>query len=134
MIARLALPHCLWKRAALILAVLSYVAVGVFHFVRPSFFLDIVPPFLPAPLALVYISGVFEILGGIGLLIPRTRRWASWGLIALLIAVYPANIYMAMNPEIFVAKGFSEGSLYARLPFQFLFIAWVWWVGKPDPS
>jgi len=132
MISRLELPSSRWKSTALLLAVTSYIGVGISHFTSPDFFLDIVPPFLPEPLALVYISGVFEILGGLGLLIPQTRRWASWGLIALLISVYPANIYMALNPEIFEAKGFTEWTLYARLPFQFIFIAWAWWVGKPE--
>ena len=134
MIASLALPSSKKKSVALIFAAISYIVVGVTHFTNPNFFLDIVPPSLPAPLALVYISGIFEILGGIGLLIPRTRQWASWGLIALLFSVYPANIYMAMNTEIFEAKGFSAASLYVRLPFQFVFIAWAWWVGKPDPQ
>ena len=68
------------------------IAVGVLHFVRPKAFVRIVPKFLPTPLALVYISGFFEILGGVGLLIPETRTWAAWGLIALYVAVFPANI------------------------------------------
>ena len=82
------------KLAALVLLAVVMVAIGVLHFVRPKPFVRIVPKFLPAPLTLVYVSGFFEILGGIGLLIPETRVWAAWGLIALYVAVFPANINM----------------------------------------
>jgi uncharacterized membrane protein len=103
-------------------------SMGVFHFARPQTFVGIVPRYLAAPLALVYISGFFEILGGIGLLIPETRPWAAWGLIVLYIAVFPANIYMltdniSLNPE----KPIPRWALWARLPFQFVFIAWAYW-------
>lgn len=104
------------------------VGVGVLHFVQPKPFVRIVPKFLPAPLALVYISGLFEILGGVGLLITATRVWAAWGLIALYIAVFPANIYMlthniSLNPK----KPIPRWALWLRLPFQLLFIAWAYW-------
>ncbi|MBW1904055.1 MAG: DoxX family protein [Deltaproteobacteria bacterium] len=104
------------------------IAIGASHFARPNPFVRIVPKYLPAPLALVYISGFFEILGGIGLLIPETRAWAAWGLIALYVAVFPANIYMlthniSLDPE----KPIPRWVLWARLPFQFLFIAWAYW-------
>ena len=116
------------KLAALVLLAAMMVAVGVLHFVRPKPFVRIVPKFLPAPLALVYISGFFEILGGVGLLIPTTRVWAAWGLIALYIAVFPANIHMlthniSLNPK----KPIPRWALWLRLPFQFLFIAWAYW-------
>ena len=112
----------LWGLAAVM------VGVGVLHFARPKPFVRIVPKFLPAPLALVYISGFFEILGGVGLLIPATRVWAAWGLIALYIAVFPANIYMlthniSLNPK----KPIPRWALCLRLPLQFLFIAWAYW-------
>ncbi len=107
------------------LLAIAFVAVGVTHFTNPDFFVAIVPPYLPAPLALVYISGFFEVLGGAGLLIPRLRRTAGWGLIALMIAVYPANIHMAMNPEQF--PDVSPTALYVRLPIQFVMIGIVWW-------
>ena len=100
---------------------------------RQDFFLKMMPPVLPVPLALVWISGGFEILGGLGLLVPQTRRFSSWGLIALLIAVYPANIHMMLNPEQF-AEFASPLALYIRMPFQFVFIAWAWWIGRPEPS
>ncbi len=73
------------------------VGVGGLHFKDPEIFASIVPDYLPWPVALVYISGVFEILGGIGLMVPRVSRWAAWGLIALYIAVFPANLHMAIH-------------------------------------
>jgi uncharacterized membrane protein len=117
-----------FKLAALCLLALLMIAVGALHFARPKPFVRIVPDFLPAPLALVYISGFFEILGGIGLLVPATRPWAAWGLIALYVAVFPANIYMlthniSLNPK----KPIPRWALWLRLPFQFLFIAWAYW-------
>jgi uncharacterized membrane protein len=116
------------KLAALCVLAVAMIAVGVLHFVRPKAFVRIVPKFLPAPLALVYISGFFEILGGVGLLIPETRTSAAWGLIALYVAVFPANIYMlthniSLNPK----KPIPRWALWMRLPFQFLFIAWAYW-------
>ena len=115
-------PIALWALA------IAMVGIGVLHFVQPKPFVRIVPKYLPAPLALVYISGFFEILGGIGLLVPATRVWAAWGLIALYLAVFPANIYMlthniSLNPK----KPIPRWALWLRLPFQFLFIAWAYW-------
>jgi len=116
------------KLAALVLLAGVMIAIGVLHFVRPKPFVRIVPKFLPAPLTLVYVSGFFEILGGVGLLIPDTRAWAAWGLVALYVAVFPANIYMltnniSLNPN----KPIPRWALWLRLPFQFLFIAWAYW-------
>jgi uncharacterized membrane protein len=116
------------KLAALVLLSITMVSVGVLHFARLKPFVRIVPNYLPAPVALVYISGFFEILGGVGLLIPGTRVWAAWGLISLYIAVFPANIYMltnniSLNPK----KPIPRWALWARLPFQFVFIAWAYW-------
>jgi uncharacterized membrane protein len=116
------------KLAALLLLSITMVSVGVLHFARLKPFVRIVPNYLPAPVALVYISGFFEILGGVGLLIPATRVWAAWGLISLYIAVFPANIYMltnniSLNPK----KPIPRWALWARLPFQFVFIAWAYW-------
>ena len=119
------------RRIALLLLAASFVAIGVAHFTNAEFFVAIMPPYLPWHLELVYLSGVAEIAGGLGVLFAATRPWARVGLIALLIAVYPANIHMAMNPEPFLAKGMSLAALYGRLPFQFLFMAWVWWAARP---
>lgn len=107
---------------------LFMVAIGVLHFLRPKPFVRIVPKQLPAPLALVYVSGFFEVLGGIGLLIPETQAWAAWGLIALYIAVFPANINMLVNDiSLNPKKPIPRWALWLRLPFQFVFIAWAYW-------
>jgi uncharacterized membrane protein len=114
--------------AALYLLAFVMVAIGTLHFVRPKPFVRIVPKYLPAPLALVYISGFFEILGGLGLLIPDARSWAAWGLIALYIAVFPANIYMlSHNISLDPRKPIPRWALWLRLPFQLLFIVWAYW-------
>ncbi len=113
-----------WARMTLrwVLGV-GFVAAGFNHFIAPRFYLAIMPPGLPWPLELVYVSGVAEIMGGIGVLVPPTRRVAGWGLIALLIAVFPANLYAAFHGVGAVPKWI----LWARLPLQFVFIAWVYW-------
>ncbi len=108
----------------LVLVAVLFVAVGVRHFTHPDFFIAIVPPYLPAPAALVYVSGFFEIVGGIGVLVPATRKWAGYGLLALLVAVYPANIHMALNPDQF--PDMTPTALWVRMPFQFVFAALVW--------
>ncbi len=107
--------------------------VGVLHFAVPAPFIKIMPPQLPYPEALVYISGFFEILGGIGLLVPPVSRAAAWGLIALFIAVFPANINQAINS--IPIEGIPHHPLlyWFRLPFQAVLIAWAWVYTKPDP-
>ena len=113
-----------WYRLLLLLALsLFFINVGVDHFINPDFYLNIMPDYLPFHAEAVYLSGFFEILGGIVVLIPKLRALARWGLISLLIAVFPANIYMAMNPNLF--PEFSLELLYFRLPLQFVFIFWV---------
>jgi uncharacterized membrane protein len=103
------------------------IGVGTLHFLLPGPFVSIVPAALPAPCVLVLVSGFFEILGGVGLLVPRARRAASYGLVLLYLAVYPANINMVLHPEL--GRGVPEWSLWARLPLQFVFIAWALWAG-----
>jgi uncharacterized membrane protein len=100
------------------------------HFVQAPFFVSIVPPRLPHSLALVYISGVCEILGGVGLLVPQGRTFAGTGLILLLLAVFPANVYMFTKT--LQAQGMSLPTilLAIRLPLQFVMIALVNWVSK----
>ncbi len=83
----------------IVLASLLYIAAGTLHFFRHELYLKIMPPYIPWPAAMVAISGVAEILGGFGLLVPSARRFAAWGLVALLVAVMPANIYMAQNRD-----------------------------------
>ncbi len=99
---------------------------GIMHFVVPGPYTRIIPPFFPAPFALVWISGVAEILGGIGVLIPRLRRAAGYGLIALLIAVFPANIYMFWQQVQQHGWVLFTAVLLLRLPLQFLLMAWVY--------
>jgi len=115
------------KRVALVLASLFYVGAGVLHFTKSEFYLRIVPPYIPWHLAMVQISGVCELAGGVALLIPRLRRAAAWGIVALLIAVFPANIYMVTDPVAAGAASLSPVLLWGRLPLQFVFIWWVLW-------
>ncbi|MEP6535047.1 MAG: DoxX family membrane protein [Bryobacteraceae bacterium] len=107
-----------------------FLVAGTLHFLIPAPFVRIVPPMLPWPGALVAISGAAEILGGAGLLLNRTRRVAAYGLVLLLIAVFPANIYMAMEriplPGMGSQSPLLPWLLWLRLPLQFLLIAWVW--------
>lgn len=123
------------SRAKAVLRVLLGVAmigVGITHFTGPEPFVKMMPAFLPAPLALVYLSGVAEIAGGAGLFVPRLRRAASWGLIALYVAVFPANVNMAIHGLPLGDYHAPPFALWARLPFQLVLIAWAWWVGRPD--
>jgi uncharacterized membrane protein len=118
------------RRVALVLCALFFVGAGIGHFTMTDFYVSIMPPYLPAHRELVNLSGIFEILGGLGVLVPATRSAAGYGLIALLIAVFPANLHMALNPDAYVAQGIPYWSLYVRLPFQLLFMAWAWWATR----
>lgn len=117
-------------RPGLLVLATLFVAAGIFHFVRPRPFVRIVPPGLPAPEALVYLSGAAEIGLGVLLLPRRTRRLAAWGLVALLVAVLPANVYMALLPG--GGIGAPQWVLWARLPLQVPLIGWVWRYTRPD--
>ncbi|HEX7663898.1 MAG TPA: DoxX family protein [Polyangiaceae bacterium] len=108
----------------------AMIVVGVLHFTQPDGFVKIVPSWLPAPLALVLISGFFEIAGGVGLLIPRVRRAAGIGLVALYVCVFPANVNMVVHPEI--TPTIPIAVLWLRLPFQILFVWLASWISKPD--
>ena len=77
----------------------GFVAAGVLHLVAPQVYDPAMPPWVPAPRAMILVSGVAEVLGGVGLLVGRVRQWAGWGLAALLVAVYPANVWLAMDGE-----------------------------------
>ena len=114
---------------------LFFMTAGTLHFVNPGPFVDIVPVYLPHPLGLVWVSGFFEILGGLGLFIPIVRRWAGYGLILLLLAVFPANIFMATDHPYILGKLIPSWILIVRLPAQFLLMAWVYWAAsKPKES
>ena len=116
------------KLITIILMAYFYISVGIKHFTEPEWFLQIYPPFLPFGLAAVYVSGFFEVLFGIMLLIPKTRYYAGCGLIALLIAVFPANIYLAYTNG--AAMDISAAVAWGRLPFQALFIGLAYWHSK----
>ena len=105
-----------------------YIMVGIKHFQDPSWFVQIIPPILPYKYELVYLSGFFEVLLGILLMIPRFQSTAAKGLIILLICVYPANIYLAQTNG--AVLGISPFIAWGRLPFQFVFIGLAYWHSK----
>lgn len=118
----------------------SYVFAGVMHFVVPELYVQIVPPVLPGRLALVYVSGLAEMVLGLGLLFERTRRIAAWGIVALLIAIFPANVYMAVGGVVIEGTPFGSGVVdpspavrWGRLPLQGVLIAWAWWYTRASP-
>ncbi|HEY4258846.1 MAG TPA: DoxX family protein [Schlesneria sp.] len=106
------------------LLALLMVSAGILHFIRSGFFLKIVPDYLPFPLEIVYVSGVCEIALGILLMIPRFSHLAAWGIIALLIAVFPANIYAYQHQELIPAPPIVH---LLRLPLQGVLILWAYW-------
>ncbi|RIV27060.1 DoxX family protein [Fibrisoma montanum] len=108
---------------SLYLMAFVYVAAGVNHFIRPKLYMAIMPPYLPAHSELVMLSGVAEVVLGIGLLFPATRSVSAWGLILLLVAVFPANVYMATSGRF---RKLPRWLLWARLPLQGLLIWWAW--------
>jgi uncharacterized membrane protein len=114
-----------------LLALLMIVA-GLNHFRDPNIYMAMMPPWIPAPALMIAISGVAEVAGGAGLLAPwpKLRWWSAIGLIALLICVFPANIYMATHQIPLGGQQLSPVVLWGRLPLQGLFIAWAWWSRK----
>lgn len=126
------------KRPVLYLMGPAYVVAGALHFVVPELYAQIIPPMFPVPFALVYLSGLAEIAVGVGLLIPRTRYYAAWGTVALLLAIYPANIYMATSGVIIdgMPGGGDPSALvrWGRLPLQGVLILLALWYTKPKPE
>jgi uncharacterized membrane protein len=110
------------------------ITVGVLHFATPEFFVAIVPAWLPHATLLVAVSGVAEIAGGLGLLHPSTRRWAAIGLIALFVAVFPANINQALHHIPVNGREVPPALLWSRLLLQPVFIAWAWWCTRPSAA
>jgi len=107
-----------------------FVFAGVMHFVIPRQYESIVPDYLPAHRELVVASGVAEIAGGVAVMHPRTRRLGSWWSIATLVAVFPANLHMALNSDRYKQVPGGRTALYLRLPVQLLFIAWARAAGR----
>ena len=122
------------KETLRVILAISLIIVGATHFIKPEEFAKIVPPQLPYPFELVYISGFFEILGGIGLLIPLVSVAAAWGIIALFIAVFPANINQAVNSISIEGIPDYPWLYWVRLPFQAVLIAWAWWYTKKSSN
>ena len=104
------------------------IGAGTMHFVNPGFYIRIMPPYLPLHRELVYLSGICEIVLGVLLLIPRFSTTAAWGMIALLIAVFPANIFVYQNPAVLPAPPLFH---LLRLPFQGVFLSWAYWHTRP---
>jgi uncharacterized membrane protein len=107
-----------------------FVGAGVLHFCFTSAYVSIIPPYLPEPRLLVFMSGVAEVLGGVGLLVTETRRVAAWGLVALLVALMPANVQMALDHERW--RSIPEWALWARVPLQLPLIWWAWVYAQPN--
>jgi uncharacterized membrane protein len=109
------------------LLVAFFVAAGLNHFRVPAMYVGMIPPWLPYPYFLNAVAGMSEVLGGIGVVFPRFRLAAGWGLIALLVAVLPANFHVALMGQM-PGFNFSPVTLWLRLPFQAVLMAWVAWV------
>ena len=120
------------KKVSIYLMSIGYIYIGIRHFIDLDFFLAIMPDYLPLHKELVYLSGLFEILFCIMLLFPKYRFYAAWGLIFLLIAVFPANIHLAQSIEAQQAIGVSREQAIYRLPFQAVFIAIAYWHSKKN--
>lgn len=119
---------CDIKYFSMIVMGIFYISIGVSHFTSPIWYVQIVPPYLPYKLEIVYISGLFEILFGGMLFFKKTRFLAGWGLILLLIAVYPANIYLAQTNG--AAMNTTPLIAWGRLPVQFIFVGLAYWHSK----
>jgi uncharacterized membrane protein len=115
------------QRIAVVVTAVFYIAAESLHFIKPAPYLRIIPAYIPRHAAMVRISGAFEILGGLGLLVPATRRAAAWGLVMLLIAVFPANLYMSVHPVEAGAAGIAPVLRWGRLPLQALLVWWLVW-------
>ena len=113
------------KISLIVLAVFFTVA-GAAHFISPATYLPLMPDYLPWHLPLIYISGAAEMAGGIGICFPKWRRRAGWGLIALLVAVFPSNIHMLMNHVPLAGQPVAEWVFWLRLPLQGVMITWVY--------
>ena len=120
----------LQKSILIIISSIFYTIVGIKHFIEPDYFLSIIPPYLPFHIELVYISGFFEILFGLMILFPKYRYYGSIGLILLLIAIFPANIYLAQSKEAQEAIGASQQIAIWRLPIQGILIWIAYWIRK----
>lgn len=120
------------KRVFCGLLAAALIFAGVSHFTMTDTYAAIVPDYLPMHREIVLLTGVLEILGGLGLLVPATRRITGFALIAFFIAILPANIYQATHNIQPPGLEMSQTMLWVRLPMQLVFIAWAWWMTRPD--
>ena len=120
------------KIAGLVVVFLWFMLGGIAHFTNTQFFVDIMPPWIGYHEEIVYISGVFEILGALGILFPATRQWAGNGLLLLVICVTPANVHMWLNPELF--PDVPEAFLSVRLVVQVALFALIWWCTRTEEA
>jgi uncharacterized membrane protein len=121
-----------FRYVGLLLVFLWFAIGGVAHFTATQAFVRIVPPYVPFPLAVVYVTGVIELLGAVTLWLPRWRRWVGTGLFIFTLCVTPANVYMWMNPQLFAPL--SETLLEVRLILQVLLLACIWWSTREPES
>ena len=125
------------RRVLLWVMGIFYLFAGAYHFLRPEYYVAMMPPYLPLHRELVYVSGLAEMVLGALVLVPGTRRAAAWGIILLLIAVFPANVHIALNNvPVFGAKEGAGAWNWVRLPLQGVLIAWAWWYtgGREAPG
>lgn len=124
------------KTALRWLLTIFMVVAGANHFINPAPYVGMMPAEIPESwhLALVYVSGVAEALGGLGLILPATRRWAAWGLVVLYVAIFPANVNMAVNHLRLGTSEIPAWALWVRLPLQLVLILWAWWFTRPSPK
>ena len=123
------------RRALLWVMGVFYIVAGANHFLNPGFYMPMMPPYLPLHRELVLLSGVAELVLGIAVLVPATRRAAAWGIILLLVAVFPANIHIALNDVPLGGAAHGAGALnWVRLPLQAVLIAWAWQYTRDDAA
>lgn len=113
------------KNLGLAIVFLFFMGGGITHFTDPAFYESIMPPWIGFHTEIVYISGIFEILGAVGILLPPLRQWAGNGLILLVICVTPANIHMWLNPDLF--PDVPPAFLTIRLVLQVGLLLLIWW-------
>jgi uncharacterized membrane protein len=116
------------KTASKYLLAMFMVGAGTMHVITPDFYVQIMPPYLPLHRELVYVSGFFEIALGLLLLVPRFSRLAAWGIVGLLVAVFPANIYLYQHQDLLPVSPVLH---LLRLPLQGLFLLWAYWHTRP---